>query len=152
MPTTDKHQEPKEEKLSTKKVLVAEDNPVNQEVMQLMLEQYPVEVVMVENGADAVQRFNDEYFDLIMLDLQMPVMDGWEAAKIIKYGQVFAQRPAPLVAVTANAFESDKVKALSQGFDDFIAKPVMPDKLEQVLFNFGVLNSELKQKNKQGQE
>lgn len=152
MPTTDKHQEPKEENLSTKKVLVAEDNPVNQEVMQLMLEQYPVEVVMVENGADAVQRFNDEYFDLVMLDLQMPVMDGWEAAKIIKYGQVFAQRPAPLVAVTANAFESDKVKALSQGFDDFIAKPVMPDKLEQVLFNFGVLNSELKQKNKQGQE
>ncbi len=130
-----------EESTSSKRVLVAEDNPVNQEVMQLMLAQYPVEVVMVDNGAEAVERFNSELFDLIMLDLQMPIMDGWEAAKTIKYGQVFAQRPAPMVAVTANAFESDKAKALSQGFDDFIAKPVMPDKLKQVLLNVGVLSA-----------
>ena len=123
------------------KVLVAEDNPVNQEVMMIMLDQYNLEVSMVDNGKEALERFDKEHFDLVLLDLQMPVMDGWVAAKEIKKTEKFVHQPVHVVAVTANAFNDDKENALNQGFDDFIGKPIKPDELSRVLKNSGLLLS-----------
>ncbi|MGB0166953.1 MAG: ATP-binding protein [Luteibaculum sp.] len=120
------------------KVLVAEDNFVNQEVIQVMLDMYPVEINIVDDGLKALEAFQDGDFHLILMDLQMPVLDGWEACKQIRESEKYQKNPIPIVAVTANAFNSDKEEALRWGFTAFLGKPIQPDALEKLLSKFGV--------------
>jgi len=105
-----------------KKILVAEDNDSNFLLMTYVLKKH-YEYVRAHNGQEAVTMADDGGIDLILMDLRMPIKDGLQASSEIK-----AKRPdLPIIALTANAFDSDKEDALAAGCDDFIAKPVSHD-------------------------
>ena len=114
------------------RVLVAEDNPVNQEVIRAMLRLAGAEVVLVENGELAVQSIRQGKFDVVLMDCQMPVMDGYEAARAIRLEEAPGRR-IPIIALTANAFSEDRERCLSAGMDDYVAKPVTRDVLVQTV-------------------
>jgi len=116
------------------RVLVAEDNVVNQEVMRAMLECCGVEIALAANGREAVQAARDRAFDIVLMDCLMPVLDGYEAARMIRAIEAGSGRKAAaIVAVTANATEDDRRECLAAGMDDFIAKPVSLDALRAML-------------------
>lgn len=103
-------------------VLMAEDNPVNQKLGQLMLERMGCKVTLAGDGREAVERARAERFDLILMDIQMPEMDGLEAARALREngGQ---SKGVPIIAVTANAMASDRAECMAAGMNDFVAKP-----------------------------
>jgi len=108
-------------------VLVAEDTPTNQVVIRLMLERLGHSVVVVNDGAEAVRAFSREPFDLVFLDLQMPVMDGYEAAGAIRAASCArgpGVRPVPIVALSAFSQPSDRQKALERGMAAYLDKPI----------------------------
>ncbi len=116
-----------------KRVLLAEDHPLNVEVAKRMLEKVGAEVVVVNNGLEALETFAtapDDFFDLILMDIRMPVMDGLAATKNIRNLRKKGSRDIPIVAMTANAFDEDVELSLSSGMDAHLAKPIEP----QVLF------------------
>ncbi|MBT6488637.1 MAG: response regulator, partial [Deltaproteobacteria bacterium] len=116
------------------KVLVAEDNIVNQEVTREMLIELGFDVLVVENGQEAVDAFKQGGFSAILMDCQMPVMTGQEATMAIRQIEHDAQQsPTPILALTANVMAEDKRNALESGMDDFLVKPINPDKLEEAL-------------------
>jgi CheY-like chemotaxis protein len=113
-------------------ILVVEDNRINQKVLshQLMNLGYAIEVA--ENGAEAVAKIKARRYDLIFMDVQMPVMDGFQATQEIRnLGEDSSS--IPIVAVTANAFQSEKEKCFSLGMDDYLSKPVDKDRLRETL-------------------
>lgn len=119
------------------KVLVAEDNRTNQLVMRKMLGKLGIEPEIVENGAKAVERAMRQSFDLILMDVSMPVMDGLEATRRIRAGHSDAgSAPPPIVALTAHALEEHKSECLRAGMVDFLTKPISRGKLEPVLAAF----------------
>ena len=105
------------------RVLVAEDNLVNKEVIRVMLERMGATATLVENGALAVEAARDNPFDIIFMDCQMPVMNGYEATAQIRREQT-PGRHVPIVALTANALADDRQRCLDAGMDDYVAKPV----------------------------
>ena len=111
-------------------VLVAEDNPVNQQVVRGMLEKLGVDATVVGDGRAAVERVLHDHYDLVLMDVQMPLMDGLAAARKIRS----IRGPVPYIAaMTANAQDADRLACLDAGMDDFIAKPVRMDDLERRL-------------------
>ncbi|MDH3729827.1 MAG: ATP-binding protein, partial [Acidimicrobiia bacterium] len=119
-----------------KRVLIAEDSTVNQRIIRHMLERVGCHVELVADGQGAVDAVAAAPYDLVVMDVQMPLMDGLEATRIIK-----GEAPhLPIVAVTANAIVGDREACLAAGMDDYIAKPVKPATLYTVLSRF--LNSE----------
>ena len=113
------------------RVLVAEDNPVNREVILELLGDLSLEVVAVQNGSEAVQACRDERFDVVLMDVQMPVMDGLAATRAIR--TLESCSTLPIVALTANAFNEDRKACSEAGMDDFLSKPVEPELLAEVL-------------------
>lgn len=105
-----------------KKILVAEDNDSNYILMSYILKKY-YEFERAKNGQEAVEMANKNSYDLVLMDIKMPVMDGLEATRKIKE----AHPELPIVALTANAFDSDRQLALEAGCADFLAKPVSSD-------------------------
>lgn len=105
------------------KVLLVEDNHVNQMVARYMLTGLGFTVEAVKNGEEAVQRCAEEAFDIVFMDCQMPVMDGFEATRRIRQGENTSPKRTPIIAMTANAYESDRDTCLAIGMDEFIAKP-----------------------------
>lgn len=125
------------ERLRTEvKVLLAEDNPVNQKVMTLMLQQTGAEVIIANNGLEAVECFKKQEFDMILMDLQMPEMGGLEATAVIQASSRYKKRHTPIIAVTANAFVEDRTRALEAGMDDFLTKPIRPQEFKGMLAKY----------------
>lgn len=115
------------------KLLVAEDNPVNQKLAQRILERLGCDVTIAENGSEAVRMHTRTTFDAILMDVQMPVLDGLEATRQIRACEV---RPdIPIVALTANALQGDRDMCLAAGMDDYVAKPFKPEQIQEVLAN-----------------
>jgi signal transduction histidine kinase len=116
------------------RVLVVEDNPVNQMVARGMLVKFGVVVDLVANGKEAIHALKTLPYDIVFMDCQMPVMDGYEASRCIRDPQSKAlDHNIPIVAMTANAMVGDREKCNAAGMDDYITKPVSPDKLQQAL-------------------
>ena len=105
-----------------KKILVAEDNDSNYILMTYILKKH-YEYERARNGQEAVEMVKNGQFNLVLMDIKMPVMDGLEATKQIKQ----LDRDLPIIAVTANAFDSDRQLAFDAGCDDFLAKPISSD-------------------------
>lgn len=105
------------------RILVAEDNPMNQRLMRLLLARFGYDPMIVSNGREVLDSMESEAFDLILLDIQMPVMDGLTAAQEIHRRFSNSDRPQ-LVAITANAMENDRRQSLAAGMDGFLTKPI----------------------------
>jgi CheY-like chemotaxis protein len=116
------------------RVLLVEDNEINQEVAIGQLEDAEMFVDLAENGAEAVRMVRENDYDLVLMDMQMPVMDGIEATRILRADPRFA--PLPIIAMTANALVSDRLACLEAGMNDHIAKPIDPDHLFSVLLRW----------------
>jgi CheY-like chemotaxis protein len=109
------------------RVLLVEDNPLNQEVASELLSQMGVVVEIANNGAEALQKLEQAAFDLVLMDMQMPVMDGLTATRKIRQHDRLKQ--LPVLAMTASALPSDRAKCLEAGMNDFLAKPIEPETL-----------------------
>lgn len=118
------------------KVLVVEDQPVNQKIAKLMLEKHGCTVDLAFNGQEALNALNQQSYDLVFMDCQMPEMDGFEATRIIRNSEIQSGRHIPIVAVTAHAIQGDREKCLSAGMDAYITKPLKRDALGEVLARF----------------
>jgi len=116
------------------RLLLCEDNPINQEVARTLLEDVGLQVSVAENGSEGLNLLNAREFDLILMDMQMPVMDGLEATRKIRAMPKFATMP--VIAMTANAFNDDRQACMEVGMNDFVAKPVDPDALYTVLLKW----------------
>jgi signal transduction histidine kinase len=115
-----------------RRVLLAEDNPINRKIGVRMLEKLSCQVEVAVNGREAVEMAGKSQYDLILMDCGMPVMDGLEAARLIRARQS-GDRPAPIVALTAHAFAGMRVQCLEAGMDDFVSKPVTPETIREIL-------------------
>jgi len=113
-------------------ILVVEDNPVNREVAELLLRDAGLEVDAAEDGAHAVAMARPGHHDLVLMDLQMPVLDGLGAARALRAKGA----TMPIVAMTANVSDEDRANALAAGMDDHIAKPVDPQRLYELLLHW----------------
>ncbi len=118
-------------------VLVVEDNLTNQAVARGMLEKLGLDIDLVANGEEAIEALKKTSYDLVFMDCQMPVMDGYEATRRIRDPQTgIIDARVPIVAMTANAMKSDRDKCLAAGMNEHIAKPVDPSRLEQALMRW----------------
>ncbi len=113
-------------------ILVAEDNAVNQKVAVRLLDKLNCRTDVVSNGLEAVAAVSRINYDLVLMDCQMPEMDGFEATMELRRREPAGQR-IPIVAMTANAMRGDRERCLEVGMDDYIAKPVRRDALEQII-------------------
>lgn len=115
-------------------ILLVEDNPVNQRVAQKILERLGHVCVIAGNGQEALSRLAIEDFDLVLMDCQMPVMDGYEATRAIRQGQGNIRHPQiPVVALTANAMQGDRDLAIEAGMNDYLPKPFNVDVFEETI-------------------
>ncbi|MBW1706988.1 MAG: response regulator [Deltaproteobacteria bacterium] len=115
------------------KILLAEDNIVNQKLAVKMLEKRGHRVVVSSNGRKALEAYEREWFDLILMDVQMPEMDGLEATRAIREKEKERGGHIPIVAMTAHAMKGDREKCLSAGMDDYVPKPIKADELFSVV-------------------
>jgi CheY-like chemotaxis protein len=117
------------------RVLLVEDNPINQMVAQKMLEKVGLKAVLANNGVEALKVLKEQSFDLVLMDCQMPEMDGFDATREIRNLDIrtLYDQPLPVVAMTANVMSGDRERCLEVGMDDYIGKPVQRDHLEAVL-------------------
>lgn len=115
------------------RILLAEDNPVNQRVAIRLLEKAGHEVTLANHGKEALDALEQAEFDLILMDVQMPQMDGFEATRAIREREAETGRHMPIVAMTAHAMKGDRERCLAAGMDDYLAKPVQRSELDRVL-------------------
>jgi PAS domain S-box-containing protein len=115
------------------RILLAEDNPVNARLAAAILHKRGHEVVTVEDGQRAVSLSESQAFDLILMDIQMPGMDGFTATRLIRERERQTGRHVPIVAMTAHAMKGDREKCLEAGMDDYLAKPIEPVRLYEII-------------------
>ncbi|MGB0579723.1 MAG: response regulator [Limisphaerales bacterium] len=114
-------------------VLMAEDNAINREVAVDMLEDMGHEVITVENGQEAVAAWRGGSFEVILMDMHMPIMDGLEATRVIRHREESLNRVTPIIAITANAAIEDRERCLAAGVSDYLAKPIHQHDLRRIL-------------------
>ncbi len=110
----------KEEIFFNANVLIVEDNKTNQMLLKIMLEELGIKTQIAHNGSEAVEMVQENSYDLILMDENMPVMNGMEATKKIRQLNI----ATPIIAVTANALKGDREKFLQAGMDDYLSKPI----------------------------
>ncbi|MCD4682866.1 MAG: response regulator [Bacteroidales bacterium] len=118
-----KPMELREEKNKTVKILLAEDNEANQFLIKAITKSKDWDITVVDDGDQAVEQFKKDKFDLVLMDVQMPVMNGYEATKLIREFEVEKGTHTPIIALTAYAMKSDRDLCLEAGMDDYISKP-----------------------------
>ncbi len=118
------------------KVLVVEDSRVNQQVAKMMLKKLGFEVDIADNGEIGVEKFQANEYEMIFMDCQMPVLDGFEATKQIRALEEGSSKHIPIVALTANVVQRDKHLCFDVGMDEFLPKPVNQGKLREIVENF----------------
>ena len=114
-------------------MLVAEDNPVNLRLVVRLLEKRGHSVQVALSGREALQALDKERFDLVLMDVQMPEMDGMETTAAIREKEKGSGWRTPIVALTANAMKGDREKYLASGMDGYLAKPIRPLELHELL-------------------
>jgi len=121
-------------------ILLVEDNLLNQRVVTFSLKKYNHEVVIANNGVEAIERFREHKFDVILMDIMMPVMDGIEAT--VKIREIESsdnlEWRTPIIALTANTMDNDRDKCISYGMDEFMAKPFDIEKLKSIFYDLKI--------------
>jgi signal transduction histidine kinase/CheY-like chemotaxis protein len=117
-------------------ILLAEDNFINQKVVARMLQKYNATITFANNGLEAVELYQNNNYDLIFMDIQMPEMDGFEATAVITQSERYLYNNPPIVAFSANAYSTDRKKAEEAGMDDFLSKPIKPDDLYGIMAKY----------------
>jgi len=115
-------------------ILLVEDNLLNQRIVTFSLKKYNHEVVIANNGVEAIEHFREKKFDVILMDIMMPVMDGLEATVKIRELESESQieKRTPIIALTANTMDNDRDKCISYGMDEFMSKPFDIEKLNSI--------------------
>ncbi len=136
----DKQSVPKKRSNKIKReILIAEDNEINQKLLMKIIEGYDLNVTTAINGAEAVDAVKNSHFDLIFMDIAMPIMDGVSATKeILAYEKEQNKEHTPIIAVTANALKGDKERFLNDGLDDYIAKPAKQKDIQSILEKYDI--------------
>ncbi|MCW3082789.1 MAG: response regulator [Bacteroidetes bacterium] len=116
-----------------KKVLIVEDNPLNQKLAMTLLKNEGFNTKIAENGQVAVDLLKEERFDIILMDIQMPVLDGYQATKKIRRELALT---TPIIAMTANALAGEQERCIAMGMDDYITKPFKPELLMNIMYRF----------------
>jgi CheY-like chemotaxis protein len=123
-------------------VLIVEDNVVNQKVAAKLLKNFGYAADLVNNGQEAIAALDEHPYSLVLMDVQMPIMDGLEATQVIRKAQASKKagfdREIYIVAMTANAMQGDRELCLSVGMNDYITKPFRPDAIEDMLTKFRI--------------
>jgi two-component system sensor histidine kinase/response regulator len=119
--------------LKPTRILVAEDNLVNQRVVGRMLERLGYSPVLVGTGREVIEALNQGDFDIILMDVQMPEMDGFEATAEIRRRELLAGKHRQIIAVTAHAMTGDRERCRQAGMDDYLSKPINSKELEAIL-------------------
>ena len=122
------------DRLKGARILLVEDNDFNQQVATELLTLMGMDVTLAENGQEAVERAHAEAFDVVLMDLQMPVMDGYEATRLLRSNPRFAS--LPILAMTAHAMLPERERCLALGMNDYVTKPINPDELFGTLANW----------------
>ncbi|HCY40618.1 MAG TPA: response regulator [Prolixibacteraceae bacterium] len=122
------------------KILLVEDNVLNQRVVTFSLKKYNHEVTIANNGLEAVELFREYKYDVILMDLMMPVMDGLEATVKIREEEEInnSDRRIPIIAITANTMDNDRDTCISYGMDDFMSKPFDIEKLHEIFSELNI--------------
>ena len=121
------------ESKNIQKSLIVEDNIINQKVLKKLLDKINISADIAKNGFEALSLYEKNDYDIIFMDLHIPEMDGFQATEKIHALPKYQINSTPIIAVTASAFEEDKIKAISMGMDDFITKPVVLKNLEELI-------------------
>lgn len=115
-------------------ILVAEDNIMNQKLITTILSKCGISFRLVENGLDAVNLYQTQNFKMILMDCQMPEMDGFVATKRIREYEKVSDKPRiPIIALTANAMKGDRDRCIENGMDDFLSKPFRMNELISII-------------------
>jgi CheY-like chemotaxis protein len=111
------------------RVLVVDDNPINQKLVVRLLQKAGHAVQVADDGRQAVQAATRDDFDVVLMDVQMPVMDGFEATAAIRRNEQPSGRRLPIIALTAHAMQGDREKCIEAGMDGYLAKPIQTNEL-----------------------
>lgn len=124
------------------KILLVEDNLLNQRIVTFSLKKYNHEVTIANNGLEAVEIFRVQKFDVILMDIMMPVMDGLEASAKIREEEEISNlnTRTPIIALTANTMDNDRDTCISYGMDDFMAKPFDIEKLNVIFSELNIIS------------
>jgi len=117
-------------------ILLAEDNEINQKIAASFLKKMGHTVSVASNGLQALDKFNSQKFDLILMDIQMPEMNGYDATRAIRDLEKILKTRTPIIALTAHALRGDKEKCIQNGMDDYISKPLFYDDLQTIITQY----------------
>jgi CheY-like chemotaxis protein len=120
-------------------ILLVEDNVLNQKLIFLNLRKFGYDIDVANNGLEAVEKVKDNVYDLILMDLMMPLMDGLEACLSIREFEKSLNRHSYIVGLTANTFDSDREKCLAHGMDEYMSKPFDLVEFNRIAQKFGVI-------------